>query len=128
MSSGAGPDRAMTATSTCNMSFAALTDKACPDFVVRTATAILTAAFRVVRQEPSRGRCPEPICLDLCRSIKNPALNGNRKPADLIDHTKTALVVWASEPGGRRTKPPLSYDQFMSSFREWVAPGASCEN
>ena len=65
---------------------------------------------------------------DLCRSIKNPALNGNRKPADLIDHMKTPLVLWAWEPGGRRTKPPLSYDRFMSSFREWVATGASCEN
>lgn len=65
---------------------------------------------------------------DLCRAITDPKRNGNRRPADLIPHMNTSLVVWAWNPGPERTTPPLSYDQFTSQMHEWVATGAACEN
>jgi hypothetical protein len=36
---------------------------------------------------------------DLCRAITDPRRNGNRKPADLVRHMQTSLVVWAWSPG-----------------------------
>lgn len=64
---------------------------------------------------------------DLCRAITDPKRNGNRKPADLVPHMSTSLVVWAWNPGPERTTPPLSYDQFTSKVREWITTGAACE-
>lgn len=64
---------------------------------------------------------------DLCRAITDPRRNGNRKPADLMPHMKTSLVVWAWSPGPERSTPPLSYEQFMAKVQEWVTTGATCE-
>src|SRR5215831_511866 len=49
---------------------------------------------------------------ELCRALKDPAKNGNRSVADLIDHMNTDLVKWAWSPGPGRTVPPMSYDEF----------------
>ena len=63
---------------------------------------------------------------DLCRTVKDPAKNGNRSLQDLIPHMDTSLVRWAWNPGPGRTVPPLSHDEFVSRLKEWIETGAAC--
>ena len=63
---------------------------------------------------------------ELCRTLKDPAKNGNRSLQDLIPHMDTSLVRWAWNPGPGRTVPPLSHDEFVSRLREWIETGAAC--
>jgi hypothetical protein len=65
---------------------------------------------------------------ELCRTLKDPAKNGNRSPQDLIVHMDTSLVRWAWNPGSGRALPPLSHDQFVSRLKEWIDTGAACPN
>ena len=63
---------------------------------------------------------------ELCRTVKDPAKNGNRSLQDLIPHMDTSLVRWAWNPGPGRTTPPLSHDEFVSRLKEWIDTGAAC--
>ena len=63
---------------------------------------------------------------ELCRTLKDPAKNGNRSLQDLIPHMDTSLVRWAWNPGPGRTLPPLSHDEFVSRLKEWIETGAVC--
>lgn len=63
---------------------------------------------------------------ELCRTLKDPAKNGNRSLQDLIPHMDTSLVRWAWNPGAGRTVPPLSHDEFVSRLKEWIDAGAAC--
>lgn len=63
---------------------------------------------------------------ELCRTVKDPAKNGNRSLQDLIPHMETSLVRWAWNPGPGRTVPPLSHDEFISRLKEWIETGAAC--
>jgi hypothetical protein len=63
---------------------------------------------------------------ELCRTLKDPAKNGNRSLPDLIPHMDTSLVRWAWNPGPGRTVPPLSHDEFVSRLKEWIETGAAC--
>lgn len=63
---------------------------------------------------------------ELCRTLKDPAKNGNRSLQDLIPHMETSLVRWAWNPGPGRTVPPLTHDEFVSSLKEWIETGAVC--
>ena len=63
---------------------------------------------------------------ELCRTLKDPAKNGNRSLQDLIPHMDTSLVRWAWNPGPGRSRPPLSHDEFVSRLKEWIATGAAC--
>ena len=63
---------------------------------------------------------------ELCRTLKDPAKNGNRSLQDLIPHMDTSLVRWAWNPGPGRTVPPLSHDEFVSRLKEWIDAGAAC--
>lgn len=63
---------------------------------------------------------------ELCRTVKDPAKNGNRSLQDLIPHMETSLVRWAWNPGPGRTVPPLSHDEFISRLKEWIDTGAAC--
>jgi alcohol dehydrogenase (cytochrome c) len=68
---------------------------------------------------------------ELCNMLKNPLLNGDRTLKDLLVHVQTPLVMWAWDPGTRwngepRTKPPLSYVEFIRAFGEWAAAGGEC--
>ena len=65
---------------------------------------------------------------ELCRTLKDPAKNGNRSLQDLIAHMDTSLVRWAWNPGPGRTLPPLSHDEFVSNLKEWIDTGAVCPN
>lgn len=63
---------------------------------------------------------------ELCRTLKDPAKNGNRSLQDLIPHMDTSLVRWAWNPGPGRTVPPLTHDEFVSSLKDWIETGAVC--
>jgi hypothetical protein len=63
---------------------------------------------------------------ELCRTLKDPAKNGNRSLQDLVPHMETSLVRWAWNPGPGRTVPPLSHDEFVSLLKEWIETGAAC--
>jgi hypothetical protein len=66
---------------------------------------------------------------DLCRTILDPAMNGGRSPAELVEHTTTdALVLWAWEPGRGRSPPPLSLDEIEAALDLWTKAGAPCPN
>jgi len=66
----------------------------------------------------------------LCRALRNPSLGG-MSPDQMLAHFNTGLVRWAWEPGvnaqGRgRVTPSLSYDEFVSVTKLWIASGAAC--
>lgn len=62
---------------------------------------------------------------ELAEQLKDPQRNGGRTLEQIIDHLNTEhLVLWAWEPGGRRTPPPLTHTQFVQRFRDWIAAGA----
>lgn len=63
---------------------------------------------------------------ELCRTLKDPAKNGNRSLQDLVPHMDTSLVRWAWNPGPERSVPPLSHDEFVLRLREWIETGAAC--
>ena len=69
---------------------------------------------------------------ELCSMMKDRLRNGNRDLAELVEHVKSEhLVLWAWDPGTRwngdaRKTPPMSHDDFVSAFEEWVNAGAPC--
>jgi alcohol dehydrogenase (cytochrome c) len=69
---------------------------------------------------------------ELCLSLLNKDLNGNRTAADLLDHIEhEPLVNWSFNPGtmpnGKpRTTPPYSHEELIAAFKEWIADGTPC--
>jgi mono/diheme cytochrome c family protein len=65
---------------------------------------------------------------EICRQIKDPARNGNRRTAEqVIDHMSSdPLVLWAWQPGGGRSLPPMSHDDFVKALRAWADQGLPC--
>jgi hypothetical protein len=63
----------------------------------------------------------------LCRALRDPATNGNRSLADLVEHvTADKIVNWGWSPGPGRSVPPLSHQQFVSAVSTWAAAGGPC--
>ena len=63
----------------------------------------------------------------ICRRIKNPARNGKRNIAAVLDHVMTdSLIIWAWSPGLGRAPPPGTHDAFVALMRAWVHAGAHC--
>jgi hypothetical protein len=63
----------------------------------------------------------------VCRSVKNPSINGGMTSAQLIEHVRNdPFVNWAWNPGSGRTRPPLTHDEFVARFTEWIETGAAC--
>lgn len=63
----------------------------------------------------------------ICRSLKDPATNGGKSAAQLIEHVRDdPFVNWAWNPGPGRTQPPLSHDEFVAQLTQWVQTGAAC--
>ncbi len=68
----------------------------------------------------------------LCMQLTDPARNGNRNAAALLQHVKSEpLVLWGFDPGvtptgWRRTTPPLNHTEFVSVFQEWIDEGSPC--
>ena len=68
---------------------------------------------------------------ELCAHLLDPARNGGRSGAAVVDHLSTNLVRWAWNAGvdrnGRpRRAPPLGYDDFVQRAKLWVSAGAKC--
>ena len=64
---------------------------------------------------------------DFCRQLKDPLQNGGKTLEQLIRHvSEDRLVLWGWDPGGGRTTPPLSHDEFARKVREWANNGAAC--
>ena len=63
----------------------------------------------------------------LCEQLKDPARNGKRTLAALHEHiAHDELVLWGWSPGGKRTLPPLTHEQFVAAFTTWVASSGAC--
>jgi mono/diheme cytochrome c family protein len=63
----------------------------------------------------------------LCEQLKNPATNGHKDLAALLAHVDhDPLVMWGWSPGGKRTLPPLSHDDFVAAFKTWIASKGAC--
>lgn len=63
----------------------------------------------------------------LCAQLKDPTTNGGKTMSELLHHvSEDALVKWGWNPGGTRTKPPLTHAQFVTQFTRWVASGGAC--
>lgn len=64
---------------------------------------------------------------EICVQIKDPKRNGNRSPADLIDHIgKDTLVGWAWSPGSDRRPAPGTQQAAGALVAAWVETGAAC--
>ncbi|HEY3225400.1 MAG TPA: hypothetical protein VGK61_00230 [Planctomycetota bacterium] len=63
---------------------------------------------------------------ELARQLKDPKQNGGKTLEQILHHvSEDKLVLWGWDPGVGRTKPPLSHDEFVRKFREWVDKGAA---
>lgn len=64
---------------------------------------------------------------ELCAQLKDPARNGQRGLAELVEHSRRdALVAWGWEPGFDRKPPPGSQAEFAALVAAWVESGAAC--
>jgi hypothetical protein len=64
---------------------------------------------------------------DLCRTVKDPAHNGNRTGAMLIEHMENEpLVLYGWNPGKGREPIPIPHDQVVELTKVWVAGGMTC--
>ena len=65
---------------------------------------------------------------EICRQMKDPARNGNRRTgSQVINHMATdPLVLWAWAPGTGRSQPPLSHAEFLAALRVWADQGMPC--
>jgi hypothetical protein len=64
---------------------------------------------------------------ELCNRLKDPAKNGGKSLAALVDHVgHDPLVLWGWEPGPGRSKPPTSHAAFVAAMRKWAAAGGPC--
>lgn len=63
----------------------------------------------------------------LCAQLKDPAQNGGKSLAQLLEHVShDPLVLWGWSPGGKRATPPMPHDKFVAAFSTWVASGGAC--
>ncbi len=63
----------------------------------------------------------------LCEQLKDPKQTGGRNLDQLLEHvSKDELVLWGWAPGGKRTVPPLTHNQFVDAFKTWVGSGGAC--
>ena len=64
---------------------------------------------------------------DICEQLKDPARNGHKTLAQLIEHNaQDPLVAWGWQPGGGREPAPGTQAQFGELTRAWVETGAEC--
>jgi hypothetical protein len=64
---------------------------------------------------------------ELCRVLKDPAHNGNRSGASLIEHVANdPLVAWGWDPGEGREPVPIPHQEVVDLMKVWVGAGAPC--
>jgi hypothetical protein len=63
----------------------------------------------------------------ICEQIKDPARNGKRTVAAVLDHmVSDSLIIWAWSPGLGRAPPPGTHAEFVALMQAWVNAGAYC--
>jgi mono/diheme cytochrome c family protein len=63
----------------------------------------------------------------LCEMIKDPAENGGRDFAALIEHvSKDKLVLWGWDPGSERAPVSVPHQEFVAKFVQWADAGGPC--
>ena len=63
----------------------------------------------------------------LCAQLKNPATNGNKTLAQIVDHSAhDELVAWGWAPGHERVPAPGTQAQFGALMQAWLDAGAAC--
>jgi hypothetical protein len=68
-----------------------------------------------------QGRTPR----QLAAQLLNPATNGKKTKAQLMEHIeKDGLVLAGWNPGEGRSTPPLSHEEFVKQFKLWMDNGA----
>ena len=66
---------------------------------------------------------------EICEQIKDPARNGNRALASLVEHIgEDHLVGWAWAPGYGREPAPGTQKQAGALVEAWIETGAACPN
>jgi hypothetical protein len=61
---------------------------------------------------------------DICSQIKDPARNGNRTIAQIVEHIEHELLVhWGWTPGPGRESAPYSAAQLIERLKQWDAAG-----
>jgi len=64
---------------------------------------------------------------EICRQLKDPALNGGRDLPALLKHvSEDGLVGWAWSPGMGRTPAPGTQAEFGKVVGAWIDSGAHC--
>lgn len=64
---------------------------------------------------------------DLCAQLQDPARNGGRTLAQIVDHSAhDALVAWGWNPGADREPVPGTQAQFGALMAAWADTGAAC--
>jgi hypothetical protein len=64
---------------------------------------------------------------EICSQIKDPARNGNRTIAKIVEHIEhEPLVHWGWAPGPGRESAPYSVAQLVEFLKQWDAAGAPC--
>lgn len=61
---------------------------------------------------------------ELAKQLMNPKQNGNKTKEQLLEHAHDGLVMGAWNPGEGRTLPPMSYEEFVKAWTEWIEKGA----
>jgi cytochrome c5 len=63
----------------------------------------------------------------ICEQLKDPARNGNKTLAQIVDHSAhDRLVAWGWTPGADREPAPGTQQQFGAIVAAWVETGAEC--
>ena len=64
---------------------------------------------------------------EICSQIKDPARNGNRTIAEIVEHIEhEPLVHWGWAPGPGREPAPYSVAQLVEFVKQWDAAGTPC--
>lgn len=64
---------------------------------------------------------------EICEQMKDPARNGGKTLAELVEHmAHDSLVGWGWEPGAGREPVPGTQDEFGALYQAWSDTGAHC--
>jgi hypothetical protein len=64
---------------------------------------------------------------DLCRAVKDPARNGNRTGAMIVEHMeREPLVLYGWNPGRGREPVPMPHEELVKQSKIWVDGGMPC--
>ncbi len=64
---------------------------------------------------------------EICRAIVDRARKGGRSVVEIAEHlARDPLVEWAWSPGGMRTPPPMTRQDFLAGLRDLARAGGPC--